>query len=173
MKNINNIFFVALVALCCSCGVDYEVDEYFDLEELPGYVAFKTDGRDAVLPPYEADEGDLISVGVEVPTGSTEDITVNYALGGDAVFGVDYTVEGATASGGSVTISANDQDLTQVNLGLITFSMPVDSIVDGDKMLTITLLDATGASGAIPVGRGGKDFLREATVIIADVDGTE
>lgn len=174
MKKINNICFVLALAFCWSCGNDYDIDEYFDLEELPGYVAFVADGRDAVLPPFEVDEaGELVEVGVEVPNGSTDPITVNYSLGGDAQFGTDYSIDGATASGGSVVIEPDDSDFGAVNFANIVVQILQDSIQDGDKMLTISLLDAQGASGAIAVGRGGKDFLKEATVIIADVDVPE
>ena len=101
---IYKLIMVAFVAcMISSCSTDYDTSEYFDLEELPGYVAFDADGNDVTVADRTLEEnGGSVAVIVENPTGTTSDITVNYTLSGSAVYGVDYTIEGATAAGGSM-----------------------------------------------------------------------
>lgn len=171
MKQI--IFGVAVLSglLISSCGNEYALEDYFELQQLPGYVAFKTDGRDAVLPPISTTEdGGVVSVAVENPTGSTSDITVNYSFSGTAEWGVDYMVEGTSASGGSLVITENSKDVTQYNFTNIDVMMLADSTSDGEKTLMITLDNAQNTDGDVSVGRGGTDYLKTAEIVIADID---
>jgi len=154
-----------------SCDPDYDVNDYFDLEELPGYVAFDADGNNATLDAFEATEDDgTVDIDIENPTGTQSDITVNYSLSGSAVYGTDYTIEGATSDGGSVTIQPNSGAVNETNRTTLSITLLTDATVDGEKEITITLVDAANSAGNVAVGRGGKDFLKTAKVIIADVD---
>lgn len=154
-----------------SCGVDYDVADYFDLDELPGYVAFDTDGNNAFLDDFEVAEDDgSVELIVENPTGTSSDITVSYSLGGSAVFGVDYTIENATASGGTLTIPADGGPVTVTIRASIVVTLLTDGDQDGEKTIDVTLTEASNEEGSLAVGRGGTDLLKSAHVIIADID---
>ena len=164
------ILFVS-AAFLTACDPDYEVSQYFDLEELPGYVAFDADGNNATLDDFAADEDDgVVEIIVENPTGTLSDITVNYALSGSAVFGTDYNIEGASAAGGSLTIRPNSGAVNETNRTTLVVELLTDGVADGEKTITLTLSDASNSEGTVAVGRGGTDFLKTANVVIADVD---
>ncbi len=162
--------FLCLV-LVSSCGNDFVVGDYYDLEELPGYVAFDGAGTSVILDDeMTTEDGGTVSFKIECPTGTLSDITVNYSFGGDAVFGTDFTVAGATASGGSAVIEHDVNDnLNRDNVDL-DIELLTDGVQDGLKTLTITLTSASNAEGELAVGRGGTDILTTATVIIEDID---
>ena len=168
MKNI--FLLMCFTIVLASCSTDFDTAEYYDLEELPAYVAFDADGNNATRDAEElAEDAGVLAVFVEAPTGTFSDITVNYTLSGDAVFGTDYTITGASASGGSVTISP-DNDVTETFRGAIIVEALMDGVVDGNKSVVLTLTSASSADGDFAVGRGGTDFLKSAEVIIVDVD---
>lgn len=170
MKLYKILMLFSAIALISSCGNDFVVEDYYDLEELPPYVAFDADGNSAFIDPFSVGEEDgSIGITVENPTGTESDITVEYSLGGSAVFGEDYTIEGASANGGTVTISAERGSFNE------TFRNDIDiTIIDNDdydsdpRDIIITLTSASHADGDLVVGRGGRDFLREAIVNIND-----
>ncbi len=159
------------IALLWSCGNEYVVDDYFDLEELPGYVAFDAPGNSAILDDVMvAEDAGTASLTIECPTGTLSDVAVEYEFGGDAEFGVDYNVAGASASGGSLTILSERGDVTDRFNSDLEIEILTDGAQDGAKTLTVTLVSASNAEGALAVGRGGTDFLKTATVVIEDID---
>ncbi len=164
------LIMIAFVAfMVTSCSTDYDINEYHDLEELPAYIAFDADGNDINVSVREvSEEGASVNVVVEHPTELLSDATVNYTLSGDAVFGEDYTIAGATASGGSMTISSDRGNVAETYRGNITITGIDNAVVDGDKTIILTLESASNAQGDIAIGRGGKEFQREATVIVLD-----
>ncbi|MEM6801897.1 MAG: hypothetical protein AAF696_10875 [Bacteroidota bacterium] len=171
MKRYYSILLIAFAVMTTACDPDYEVSDYFDLEELPGYVAFDADGNNARIDDVETDEnGGTTELIIENPTGTLSDITVNYALSGTAMFGTDYTIEGASAAGGSLTIVPNSGAVNETARVTLTITLLTDDVADGEKTITVSLSDASNAEGTIAVGRGGTDFLKVANVIIADVD---
>lgn len=171
MKIYYSIILFATAILMTSCDPDYTVEEYFDLEQLPGYVAFDTGGNNAVMDDFEAaEDGGSLDIVVENPTGTQSDISVSYSLGGSATFGTDYTIAGASASGGSLTIKPNSGAVTETNRESINIELLTDDTADGEKSIIITLTEASNAEGTVAVGRGGTDFLKTATVLIADID---
>lgn len=152
-----------------SCGNEYVTDDYFDLEELGGYVAFDASGNDAYLDPYEVTEdGAVVAMDVENPTGTSSDIKVDYSFGGTAEYGIDYEDPNGSASGGSITISSDVGNFNETYQAPITLTLLNDEIFDGAKTILVTLTGASNADGTILVGRGGKDFLKTAIVNIAD-----
>ena len=171
MKIFNIIFVLSCLVVMTSCDPDYAVEDYFDLEELPGYVAFDTDGNGVSLANAAVSEADVSArFFVENPTGTKSEITVNYNLSGSAIYGTDYTIAGATAAGGSVKVKPNSGAVNQTNRVALPIVILTDGVVDGEKTITITLIDASNAEGNVAVGRGGKDILRVANVVITDVD---
>jgi len=169
MKLYNLIIAFVCLLFIVSCGNEYDTEEYFDLEELPGYVAFDASGNDAFIDDKTvSEESASLDVFVEHPTEVTSDITVNYSISGDAVFGEDYTIAGATATGGSVIISANRGSVADTYQGAIEISTIDNIVLDGNKTIVLTLESASDSDGEIVIGRGGKDFQREVTVIIVD-----
>lgn len=174
MKKAIYILSILLVSFY-SCETDYDAeDQGIILQELPKYVAFSVDGAGKTLAPVDVDEAENTDdeINVEIPGGTLSDVTVNYSLSGTAVFGTDYTISGATSSGGSVTIDYNNT----VNVDGLPFNADIvvnaltDGVADGDKTVIITLTSATNAEGDLPVGRAGQTELRSATINIIDVD---
>ncbi len=170
MKKIYAIILSLGVLMSCE---DYDLeDQGFVLQDLPGYVAFNGAGVSVSLSDVTVSEDDgSASFEVENPTGSLTDITVGYTLSGNAIFGVDYTIDDATASGGQVILPVYDGDVNTLIHGDINITLLTDDVVDGEKTLTITLSSAVNESGeTFAIGRGGLDILRNATVIISDID---
>jgi len=161
------LFFFSLLILS-ACGNDFDVNENFDLEELPNYVAFG-DGttNNAVLETVVVDENaGTASFIIEAPAGTLSDVDITYDISGSAVAGTDYTIDNA----GSITLAvdANDfQDRDQVSLDITILT---DGLVDGTKTLTLTLTSAKNDEGSLAVGRGGTDFLKSVNLEITDVD---
>ncbi|MFS4454987.1 hypothetical protein [Maribacter sp. 2304DJ31-5] len=173
MKNIKYIAcLITLILIGCDNDLDFD-DRGFDFQELPNYVAFNPAGTRATFPPIDTDEEEgSEDVSIEIPGGTLSDVTVNYTFGGSAIFGTDFTVDGATSAGGTLVIALTtvpNQDGLPVN-GDIVVNLLEDGVIDGDKTLTITIVSASNADGELPIGRGGQDLLRTATVNIADVD---
>ncbi len=169
MKLYNLIIAFVCLMFIVSCGNEYDTEEYFDLEELPGYVAFDADGNSINVPARDvAEGGGVVSVIVEHPTELLSDATVNYSLGGTAVFGEDYVIDGATASGGSMTISSARGDVADTYRGSIVIAAIDDAVFTGDLTIVLTLTSASNSEGEIAVGRGGTDFQKETTVTIID-----
>ena len=83
------LIFIITIGFLQSC-TDYNTADYYDLEVLPGYIAFNAPGTSSVLDPIDVDEdAGSVSVNIEAPTGSLADITITYSLSGTAVAG-DY-----------------------------------------------------------------------------------
>ncbi len=187
MKNLIYIVIAACVLVACD-GFDLDDNDIGNLEALPEYIAFDAPGVEAVRPDDAVCEASnnsdcsstdpVLHLIVEAPIGTLEDITVTYEFSGDAVFGVDFNVDGATAQGGTTTITHNiNQAGTEVtggvaftDRGTIPVELLTDGAVDGDKQLIVTITGATRGSETLAIGRGGLDMLRVATVNIADVD---
>jgi len=76
----------------------------------------------------------------------TSDLEVNYALGGTATPGVDYTISGGTvnysARTGTVTIPAGTEAFAGTD-DLITLHVTADNISDGNETITFRLVDGT------------------------------
>ena len=175
MKKMKHTYKLTLIIFLglfiSSCGDEYDIDEYFDLEELPGYVAFDAPGNTVTIDPFAVTEdGGFVGVVIECPTGTRSDINVSYTLSGDAVFGVDFTISGAQASGGNITIAPNPSDIQESDRASLSIELLTDDVVDGEKTIMITLASASNAEGDLAVGRGGTDLLKTAVVVIADID---
>ena len=185
MKKIKYILLITSVIFIAGCNEDIEFAD-LNVEILAGkYVAFSVDGANNTISDVEVDEegndedGDpvtnsdgFIALNVEVPTGSTSNVTINYSLGGTAVFGTDYTISGATSAGGSIVIvpDPGDDPADLIDNADIEVTLLTDGIGDGEKIIEITLTSATNSEGEISVGRAGKDILKTHNVIISDVD---
>ena len=172
----NNIYtLIAILFTIVSCTEEFDLeDRELKVELLPGYVAFNPDGANINFPDEETDEeGGEVELNIEIPTGNLLDITVTYSLSGSAVFGTDFNIEGASASGGQITIehkqSTDPDDAEPDNVDIVV-EILTDDVADGDKTLTITLESASTSEGNIAVGRGGTNLLRSANIIISDVD---
>lgn len=161
------LFFFSLLILS-ACGNEYDTEEYFDLEELPAYVAFG-DGstNNAVLETVVVDENaGSASFIIEAPAGTLSDVTVNYEITGTAEAGVDYNI----ANAGTITLEVNTNDFQNRDQVSLDIEILTDGVVDGTKTLTLTLTSATNDEGSLSVGRGGTDFLKSANLEITDVD---
>lgn len=161
------LFFFGLLALA-SCGNEYDIDDNFDLEELPGYVAFG-DGstNNAVLETVVVGEdAGTASFIIEAPAGTLSDVNITYEVTGSAIAGVDYNI----ANAGSITLAVDENDFQNRDQVSLDIEILTDGVVDGTKTLTITLTSASNAEGSLAVGRGGTDFLKSANLEITDID---
>ena len=168
MKKILNIIAICLILLSCE---DFDfADQGFDLEQLPGYVAYATSGGTVEAPVKDVTEATAsTSFRVENATGSSTDITFSFSFGGDAVFGTDFNVANSTATGGTLIIKNNTKDVNDYNFADLKVNILTDGVTDGLKTLTITLISATDGDGnSITVGRG--NYMKVATVNITDID---
>lgn len=174
MKKLTYLLFASVMILT-GCAEDYVLeDRDLSVIELPPYVAFSAPGANATINSIETSEaGGTFELNVEVPGGTISDVTVNYIFGGNAEFGVDFTIVGATSAGGSLFIehiqSTNPNDAFADNADIVV-QLLTDDVTDGVKTLDVILDSASNADGALAVGRGGTDFLKTSTIIIADID---
>jgi hypothetical protein len=175
MKRI--FILITTIGFLSACTeYDFHEDQGIPVSELPGYIAFNGAGTTVNYTVDDIDECTTAGVEVEAeaPTGILSDATVTYSLSGTAVFGVDYTIAGATASGGSFVIehkqSADPNDFQNLDNGSFVIVPLVDGVSEGDETVIVTLESATTAEGTLSVGRGGTDFLKSVTVNLVDVD---
>jgi len=158
------------------CSEDFELndnDQGLNVQLLDGkYVAFSADGANTSIDPEDAKEGESVELNVEIPTGTTSDVTVNFTFGGTAVYGTDFTVPGGSSAGGTVVIVPDDGGGTAniIDNVDIVVTLLTDDNQDGNKTLEVILASASNAEGTVNVGRGGTDLLKSQTVNIADVD---
>ena len=173
MKKITYIITI-LSIITFGCDDTFELeDQDLRVKFLAGkYVAFNAPGANTSIDPEEADEGNDLDLNVEIPTGTLSDVTVNFSFSGTAVYGVDFTVAGATAAGGSITIEPlpGDDQTDVIDNADISVSLLPDGNTDGPKTLIVTLTDAYNSEGNILVGRGGTDLLKARTINIVDID---
>ena len=161
------LFFFSLFILS-SCGSDYATEDYYNLEELPNYVAFG-DGttNNAVLETLVVDENaGTASFIIEAPAGTLSDVDITYDISGTAVAGVDYNITNV----GSITLAVDKDDFQNRDQVSLDIEILTDGVVDGTKTLTLTLTSAKNDEGSLAVGRGGTDFLKSANLEITDVD---
>ena len=173
MKYLNiYTYLLALAVFMASCGNEFDLeDDGVNPQLLPGYVAFNADGNNATIDPEDVGEdGGEVTFNIENPTGTLSDITVTYEFQGSAVFGTDFTIEGASASGGTLVIEHDPQDFQFRDNQDLVVSILTDNTIDGDKTLEIVLVSASNAEGELAVGRGGTEFLKRAIINISDID---
>jgi len=169
MRLYNKLLCLGLLVFAVSCGNEFDVEENFDLESLPGYVAFFADGNSINVAAQDlAEAGGSVDVVVHSPVEILSDATVNYSLGGTAVLGTDYTIEGASGTSGTMTISSDRGNFSETYRGSITIVALDNAVFEGDKTIELTLTSASNAEGDIAVGRGGTDFQKVAVVNLID-----
>ena len=164
MKKFIYTLIVATIIVSCN-EFDIE-DQGFDLEALPESVSFNGSGDDWNVDD-DTSEGSSYTLEVEAPNGTLSDIVVTYTLSGTATFGTDYTIAGATASGGSMTIVHDPSDIVAFDHGEIVVDVIADAATEGAETIIITLSGATRGSETIAVGRGGTDYGKSATLTVA------
>lgn len=163
-------YFIILISLgfIMSC-TDYDVADYYNLEVLPGYVSYNAPGENATMDDIEIDEDEgIVALNIESPTGTLSDIAITYEFGGDAVYGVNFTVAGATAAGGIVVLTPDPNDTQAYDNVDLEIEILQDGINDVTKTLEVILVAASNTEGTLAVGRGGTDFLKTATIKIAN-----
>ena len=96
-----------------------------------------------------------VGVTVNLVPAPTEDVTINYTLGGGTAQSGDYSIEGLTGSSGSVTVSA----------GINSVGIPVTINPDGDSEPDETVVLTLGNSSDYTVGT-----TRTHTLTILDDD---
>lgn len=170
MKKFNILKYlpIALLAATAFACEDY-VDENLNViseNAVAPYVEF-----DSEDPLNTTEDGGPATVRITLPVTQYEDVAVAYALGGTAVYGTDYTIEGATAgAGGTITIpyepEANRNDRQDVEINVIN-----NEITDGEKTIILTLESAETASGKeVRIGKGTTEELVAKTIVIKDDD---
>lgn len=163
MKRLLNIILFLSIFFACN-EFDIE-DQGFNLEPFPESVSFNAPGDTYELD-EEVAEGTSVTIEVEAPNGTLDDIVVSYELSGSATFGVDYTIAGATSSGGTVSIVHDPSDVINFDHGDILIEALLDTESESAETIIITLVGAVRGSESIEVGRGGTDFGKSATITI-------
>lgn len=166
--NFNYIALLAAVVFFTACGNDFETEEFYDLEELPGYVSFVdgTTNNATIDTAFVAEDAGSVTFTIATPTGTLSDINITYDISGSAVAGTDYNI----ANAGSITLATDPEDFQDRDQVDLAIEILTDDVTDGEKTLTITLTGASNSEGSMAVGRGGTDFLKSATVVIGDID---
>ena len=168
MKKLYIFLIIGLVLSSCE---DFDfADQGFDLEVLPGYVAFANSGGTVVPPVSNVNENaGSTSFRIECATGNLTAITVSFSFAGSAVYGVDFSAPNSTAAGGTIVLPNSVYDVNDYNFVNLVVSILTDGATDGAKTLTIELTGAVDGDGVqYSVGRG--TYMKIATVNIADVD---
>ena len=163
----------SLFALLC-CGLlfvacDYEsLEDETSLAELEtgnAFVRFLGDfsGMEEVV---VSEDNTTTSVTVESRVVDGNETTVNYNLGGTAEYGTIYTIEGASAAGGSIAIPFQEGDNTApANLD-INIMFLVDTLITPGQTIELTLASASAGGNAVDVGQG--DLRREFTITLVN-----
>ncbi len=164
-----------MLFITVSCTENYDLDDReLSIEYLSGYVAFNPPGTSVKLDDVTTKEGgDDVTFNIEVPTGNLSDVFVKYSFSGDAIFGTDFKIDGASSAGGEITIkhkqTTDPKDSVADNIDLV-IEILKDGTKDGNKNLTITLDSASNSEGDLAIGRGGTSLLRNAKIVIQDID---
>ncbi|MEN0004552.1 MAG: hypothetical protein AAF798_10420 [Bacteroidota bacterium] len=170
MKNLKYFLFLCLAgSLFVACEYD-SFEEEGALSGIEGTEQNPFVRLDNTLQgSASVDEGDgTLGITVENLFPTETDVTVAYELGGTATFGEDYTIAGATATGGTIDIIW-DADAFGIALEDIVIEVIDDCAVETGETITIALTSATAANGrAYDVGQGS--LHREVTVSLGDVE---
>lgn len=186
------IFYILIIGSLNSCTDSKLEDVGFTVKSLPAYVSYGNTGGVIAERVFNVSEGTTSNASrilrIEAPGVITSDITVQFAFGGNAILGTDFTVAGlapptsnttatfpvdVTPSGGSIVIRklATRRTVGDFEFVSLRLSYPTDGVKDGNKTLTITLTSAVGSDGKnYAVGRGGTDILKIATINIRDIN---
>jgi hypothetical protein len=173
MKKIIYIL-IAFSIISYGCNDEFNLeDQDLNVKFLSGkYVAFNAPGANTTIEDVTANEGTVVELNVEIPTGTLSNVNVDFIFGGTAVYGTDYNVSGGSSAGGSITIVPlpGDDQTDVIDNEDIVINLLTDGVTDGNKTLTVTLTSASNNEGTILVGRGGEDILKSTTINITDVD---
>ncbi|MEQ8424337.1 MAG: Calx-beta domain-containing protein, partial [Cyclobacteriaceae bacterium] len=178
---MKNIFIAILILGAVAACTDFAIeDQDFSLQEVPAYVSFGNTSGTTAPAVLNVNEGatttSAASFRIYAPIGALSDITVTYTLGGTATFGTDYTIAGATASGGTVVLpfdarlASGNRDVNDFPYVRLPITAMNDGVADVDETVVITLTNAVDASGkTYAIGRGGQDLQKTATATIKNV----
>ncbi|MDH3245501.1 MAG: hypothetical protein OEM26_12870 [Saprospiraceae bacterium] len=136
-----------------------------DLTEASAFVRFDNTLK-TVIDVSETDAPQALTLEYIFP--GNKDITVNYNFSGSAAFGTDFTIEGASPTGGTITL-IYDALSTEITTTDLVVTLLQDGITDGNKSVTFTLTSASASDGS-PVDAGQAGMFREITINIADAD---
>jgi hypothetical protein len=167
IKNITLAFLASCALFLTGCDQTFKDDKYdIGATAQPAFVRFTNPNSSNNI--YTRSEGDKVVLAVYASYGVAEDIVVTYTFSGSAVYGTDFVVEGASASGGSLTIPYN---VGVASRGGAEFEVDLlrDNTTDGDKELVIRLVSATTASGK-QLGVGQGPAFVESKITIKDTD---
>ncbi len=164
MQNLKYIFLLFLglsVFTACEYEPLEDEDALSGIETGDPFVRFATGQGGA-----SGVENEVVSLTVEFTFPIETNITVDYSLGGDATFGEDYTIAGASSGGGSVEL-VFDPDETGTTTTDIDIQLLTDCVLDGGEMITLTLTAARADNGT-PINAGQGPVNRELSVMIED-----
>lgn len=170
MKNITYLLALfVLGSMLASCEYEpFEEEESIAaIQDSNGaaFVRFDNSLSDGIAA-TEADS--LVTIRIDFPFPIATDVDISFDFSGSGTFGTDFSVDGATDSGGSVRLVHDPEDVAQSSVDLELFVLK-DDTVDGEKDVTITLTGASATDGtSIDAGQGS--LHKAVTVTIADID---
>ncbi len=172
--NINKNILVIILGLFFAVSCE-DVDDPIDgLETAPLFVQFGANTSET----YEVTElSDPQEITIQVPQSFEQDMVAEISFEGTAVFGTDFTVTSdglvsSSATGAFITIPFIPTDNSDLIADQRNFEINflTDAIEDGDKNLTVTLVQAVGADDPSIVLDGGRGSIRKTfDVSIEDV----
>ncbi len=169
MNNMTKIIIsFILLLLASTCQFESIEDEDLDLTNTNPFVRFDQNDLEA-----KANEGDTITLEIESPSSLEESITVQYTVTSDnAVFGTDYTIDGASLNGSTVSGSFVLMHFPDSNGFFNSFDLElislIDNVNDGDKTITVTLTSASASGASVDVGQG--PINGSSIVTLGDID---
>jgi hypothetical protein len=167
--------FKYLLFLCLSFGL-FSSCEYDSFEEESGLKGVEGTEQNPFIRLDNSLQGSAavgeddggISIEIQNLFPVETDVTVTYSLGGTATFGEDYTISGATASGGDIVVPFDAS-----TVGISTAGLSIDIINDCDieegETIVLELVDAKADDGsAFDVGQG--DLHKAVTIALNEVE---
>ena len=115
-----------------------------------------------------AEDDGVLSITVENIFPVETNVTVTYSLDGTATFGEDYTIAGATATGGDIAVIF-DQSTVGTSVANIDIEIIDDCITEEGETIVLELVDAKADDGtAFNVGQG--DLHKSVTIALSEVE---
>jgi hypothetical protein len=167
--------FKYLLFLCLSFGL-FSSCEYDSFEEESGLKGVEGTEQNPFIRLDNSLQGSAavgeddggISIEIQNLFPVETDVTVTYSLGGTATFGEDYTISGATASGGDIVVPF---DASTVGISTAGLSIDIinDCTIEEGETIVLELVDAKADDGsAFDVGQG--DLHKAVTIALNEVE---
>lgn len=158
----------SLVLLACDYESYEEESALGGLQDVAPFVRLLTGEAAGTVEAVVGESDTTFTVEVESQLVTPNDVTVEYALGGTAEYGEIYTIDGADASGGSLTIPFGDLSSTPTFPNEdVVINFLVDTLMSAPQTIVFDLVDATAENG-MEVQAGQGPLRRSLTITLVN-----